>query len=223
MAQGWRQNAWVLPTAAVMLAVIVTTGPQHLTLDPARQPVDLNTKLPGLDNGLVVAHVVLASAALVTLCLNIWPWLRIRHLAVHRWSGRVYVFTALSAALTTLPLVYLNNAWQANIGAAATGAFWFVTTLVGYIAIRRGDQARHRRWMLYSFAMAASVVWGVALGPFFTTPAHVPYLLELVRWVGPLVNLGAVKWWLERTAQRGAKVIPFPTAARRDHVERRAA
>jgi hypothetical protein len=77
--------------------------------------------------------------------------------------------------------------------------------------------------MLYSFAMAASVVWGVVLGPFFTTPAHVPYFLELVRWVGPLLNLGAVTWWLDRTAQRGAKVIPFPAASPRDHAERRAA
>jgi hypothetical protein len=225
MAQGWRQNAWVLPVSAVILAAMIIVVPPFLTFDPSRQLAALNENFPGLDFGLALTHVLLASAALVTLCLNIWPWLRIRHAAVHRWSGRVYVFTALPAALLTLPLVYSNNAWQADIGAVATGVAWFVTTLIGYIAIRRGDEARHRRWMLYSFAMAASFVWGVLLGqiPLFMKPALFPYVMELIRWVGPLVNLGAVKWWLDRKAQRKAKVIPFPTAARRDHIDRRAA
>lgn len=77
--------------------------------------------------------------------------------------------------------------------------------------MRRGDEARHRRWMLYSFAMAASFVWGVVLTPFMLRPEQFPYLLELVRWIGPLANLGAAKWWLDRTAGRGAVVIPFPS------------
>ncbi len=42
--------------------------------------------------------------------------------------------------------------------------------------------------MLYSFAMATSFVWGVALGPLFADPARFPYLVEVNRWVGPLVH-----------------------------------
>jgi CDP-diglyceride synthetase len=223
MAHGWRQNSWVIPISAVMLAVIVTSVPPFLRFDPARQPADLNSRLPGLDFALAEAHVLLATVALVTLCLNIWPWLRLRHVQVHRWSGRVYVFSALSASLLTLPFVSLNNTWQADIGASAIGGFWFLTTLLGYIAIRRRNEVRHRRWMLYSFAMATSVVWGLILPPFLSTPAEFPYMVELVRWVGPLLNLGAVKWWLDRTAHHKAAVIPFPAESQHDHIHRRAA
>jgi CDP-diglyceride synthetase len=223
MARGWRQNSWVIPISAVILAVIMTSVPPFLRFDPARQPADLNSRLPVLDFALAEGHVLLATVALVTLCLNIWPWLRLRHVTVHRWSGRVYVFSALSASLLTLPIVFLNNSWQADIGASAIGAFWFTTTLIGYRAIRQRNEAKHRRWMLYSFAMATSVVWGLIVPPLLSKPDQFPYMVELVRWVGPLLNLAAVKWWLDRTAQQATTTVPFQPAARREHVHRRAA
>jgi hypothetical protein len=203
---GWRQNVWLVPVVAVLLTLMITTVPPFLTFDPARQPAPINPDVPGLDYGLILAHVLLATVALVTLCLGVWPWLRIRHVAVHRWSGRLYVFSALPAALLTLPVKYLHGHWQADIGAYAVGGFWFITTLIGYLAIRQGNEVRHRRWMLYSFAMATSVIWGWILTPLLPSKAAFPYLMELVRWVGPLVNLLVVKWWLDRTDPRGAVV-----------------
>ena len=233
MTRGWRQNSWVVPISAVMLATLIVSVPPFLRFDPARQPAQLNPAHPALDFVLVQGHVLLASSAIVALCLSIWPWLRTRHPAAHRWSGRVYVFSALSASLLILPIVYLNTAWQADVGAYATGAVWFVTTLVGHVAIRQGDQVRHRRWMLYSFAMTTSVVWGVVLTRVLTDPAGFPYMMEVLRWVAPLVNLGAVKWWLDRTARRATvarrepastgTVVPFPARPRTEHAGRQAA
>jgi hypothetical protein len=40
------------------------------------------------------------------------------------------------------------------------------------------NATRHRRWMLYSFAMATSFVWGLALGLIFTKPALFPTSLN---------------------------------------------
>lgn len=216
MAQG-RQQAWILPISAVMLAALVIAVPANLR--PGA--FELNEGHPGLDFDLAVTHILLAAVAIVTVCVSAWSWPRVRYPAVHRWTGRVYVATALPSALLTLPLVLLNNKWAGDVGALATGGWWFVTTLVGYVAMRRGDQSRHRRWMLYSFAMATSFVWGLVLGPLFAQPALFPYLSELIRWVGPLVNLGAAKWYLDRTAPRGM-VIPLPTV-RTEQADRRAA
>jgi hypothetical protein len=70
---------------------------------------------------------------------------------------------------------------------------------------------RRRGWRRKAGALATSVVWGAILAPLMTRPEQFPYLIELVRWVGPLVNLGAAKWWLDHTAARTAIVIPFPT------------
>jgi uncharacterized membrane protein len=231
MTKGWRQNSWVIPISAVLLATLLISVPPFLRFDPARQPAQLNPAHPALDFALAEGHVLLSTSAILALCLSIWPWLRIRHPAAHRWSGRVYVFSALSASLLIMPIVYLNNGWQADIGAFATGAFWFVTTLIGYLAIRQGNEVRHRRWMLYSFAMSTSVVWGVALTPFFSDPAGFPYMMEILRWVGPLINLGAVKWWLDRTATRAVAtttgtsgtVVQFRTRPRVEDIHRQAA
>jgi hypothetical protein len=35
--------------------------------------------------------------------------------------------------------------WSGDLGAYATGGFWFISTLIGYIAILQGDEVRHRR------------------------------------------------------------------------------
>jgi Predicted membrane protein (DUF2306) len=205
--QGWRQNAWLLPISAVMLALLVYSVPRALPYHPER----MNPTRPGLDYGLTSAHILFATVAIVTVCVGAWPWLRVHHPAVHTWSGRVYVLTALPAALLIQPMVLLNTTWEADIGAVATGAFWFASTLIGYVAMRQGNQPKHRRWMLYSFAMATSVVWGTVLAQIMTQPGQYPYLMELTRWVSPLLNLAVAKWWLDHTALRSAMVIPLPT------------
>ncbi len=225
MSKGWRQNAWLLPVSAVMVVALIVAVPGFLKYDPAV----LNKNFPRLDFRLATTHLTLGSIALITVCLNIWPWLRDRYPAVHRWVGRVYVFAAIPGSLLTIPLVLLDNAWQAHVGALATGGFWFATIVMGYVSIRRGDLVRHRRWMTYSFAMATSFAWGPILGRIFPapTPAQFPYLVEVIRWVGPLVNLGIAKWWLDRTAKHSAAVLSFPAAVSPvdgvDSVDRRVA
>lgn len=206
---GWRQNAWLVPVTAALFALVVVTAPRYLTFNPATQPVPMNPAAPGLHYGLLVAHVISATVAIVTACLGVWPWLRIRHVAVHRWSGRLYVLLgALPSALLTLALNSMHSGWQGDIGAYAQGGIWFITTLIGYLAIRGGNEIRHRRWMLYSFAMTTSVIWGPVAGELVPV-SHFDYVLELTRWVGWLVPLLAVKWWLDRTERREA-VAPVP-------------
>ncbi len=53
----------------------------------------------GLHYPLLVAHVLLASVAMVCAVAQIWPGLRHRHPALHRRTGRVYVATAIPAAV----------------------------------------------------------------------------------------------------------------------------
>ena len=223
MSKGWRQNAWLLPFSAVVVVVLVIAIPPHLKYDPAM----FNKHFPRLDFRLAVAHLTLGSIAIVTVCLSVWPWLRTRYPAVHRWVGRVYVAAAIPGSLLTFPLIALNNAWQADLGALATGGAWFATTVMGYVTIRRGDRIRHRRWMTYSFAMATSFLWGPILGKLFTAPGQLPYLVEAIRWVAPLVNLGIAKWWLDHTVYEAEAVVPIlrsvSTVDGAEHADRPAA
>jgi hypothetical protein len=53
--------------------------------------------------GLIVAHVLFGSIAVLTAPFQLWPWLRRRYRALHRLLGRVYIFGgALPAATVAL-------------------------------------------------------------------------------------------------------------------------
>lgn len=219
---GWWRNAWLIPIVALLITVMVIFVPPFRTMDGAKRSAVINPNVPGLDYGLIVAHVLFSVIALVTVCLGAWPWLRVRYPAVHRWSGRVYVFSALPAALLTLPITYLHSDLLEYLAGYTRGVFWFVATLIGYVAMRRGNQVKHRRWMLYSFATATSVAWGQALGLILTSPDQFPHLMEVALWGGPLINLLAVKWWLYH-AERRAAVVRSPAGRAREPVRQQAA
>jgi hypothetical protein len=211
---GWRQNAWLIPVAVVLLDLLIVSLPPFLTFDPTVRQALANSATPDLHYGLILIHVLFGTIAVVTACLGVWPWLRIRHPAAHRWSGRLYVFLgAMPAALLSLGVNYLHNGWHGDMGGYVQAGFWFLTTLIGYVAIRKGNYLRHRRWMLYSFAMTTSVIWG-PLGAEFIPAEGLLYLHELTRWVGWLVNLIVIKWWLDRTDRR-SMMIHIPAQRQR--------
>jgi uncharacterized membrane protein len=222
---GWRENGWLLPVAALLVLVMFVNVPGFRSVESTKLHAPLNPAAPTLNYILIAAHVLFSVFTLVTACLAIWPWLRVRHPAAHRWSGRVYVYTALPAAAVTLPITYLHTDLQNPIAGYVRGVFWIVSTLIAYFAIRRGDQVRHRRWMVYSFATATSVAWGQALGlfmPAVPTTAQIDFLMEVALWAGPLINLLVAKWWLDRTERREA-AVRAPAERERGSVDRRAA
>jgi hypothetical protein len=115
--------------------VLIPFVPQYLTFDPAKQQAPINPNAPGLDDGLITAHALFGTVAIVTMCLAVWPWLRARYPAVHRWSGRLYVFLgALPSSLLIVGVNYLHNGWHGDIGAYAEAVVWFGTTLTGQLA-----------------------------------------------------------------------------------------
>jgi len=91
------RRPWVVPLALVTVIFVVYAVPPYLKLDPALariQPMPPHASY----YPLLVTHIFLGSVALLAACLQVWPWLRGSHPAVHRWSGRVYVVTPLSAS-----------------------------------------------------------------------------------------------------------------------------
>src|SRR5258707_14687571 len=88
----WYQRPWAIgPLLVLPLAFIASSLPPYLTFDPARSriapPAGLTAYYPAL-----VGHVMFGSIAMLTACLQMWPWLRRRYPEVHRRVGDVYVF-----------------------------------------------------------------------------------------------------------------------------------
>jgi hypothetical protein len=75
---------------------------------------------------------------------------------------------------------------------------------VAYLAIRRGDVARHREWMIRAFAVALGISTVRVVGlvfDFVFTPAGLrpPVIFVLSIWSGWFITVGAAEVWLWRT------------------------
>jgi uncharacterized membrane protein YozB (DUF420 family) len=211
---------WVGPLAVLTAVFLAVSLPRYLTLDPSRSrsagPAGFPAYYP-----LLVTHIFLGSAVLVTACLQVWPWLRRRHPAVHRRAGRVYVVAVLAASPCVLVLAPLGSFGpNEQVPLTLLALLWPATTLAGYRMARRRRYAEHREWMIRGVALSFSIVtnrfWGVLCVAVFV-PDSVPGALSdslaaggpearaaiaqamgVSFWLCWVVNLLAAEWWLQR-------------------------
>jgi uncharacterized membrane protein len=205
------RRPWVVPLVLLTVIFIAYAVPPYLTLDPARARIQ-PTPPHASYYPLLVTHTFLGSVALLAACLQVWPWLRRSHPAIHRWSGRVYVTAALSASICVMIIspMGLHGANQ-RVANTMLALLWFATTLAGFRAIRQRRFADHRQWMLRSVALAFSIVafrfWmPVAFAVFVpgiytgaeVDPAALDQAIGLTSWMSWIVNLLIIEWWLHR-------------------------
>ena len=211
------RRPWVVPLAIVAVGFVIYAVPPYLGLDPARARLQPMPDSP-VFYPLLVTHIFLGSVALLTACLQVWPWLRRRRPQIHRWSGRIYVAVTVPAALCVIVIapmtLYGPNQRVAN---TMLGLLWLITTLAGFRAVRQRRFADHRAWMLRSVALAFSIVanrvWLVVIFTVFIpeiyqgaeiTSAQLDQAVGLASWVSWVVNLLAVECWLHRRPRRSA-------------------
>ncbi|MGH8791938.1 MAG: DUF2306 domain-containing protein [Stackebrandtia sp.] len=220
----WWRRPWVAPLALGALIFLAFSLPPYLTLDPER------TRVPAPDGfsahyGLLVVHIMFGTVALVTTCLQVWPWLRRHKPAAHRMSGRIYVFGGvLPAAVLSLPIGALSLAGPiTRVSSVLLAVLWLGTTIAGYRMARQRRFREHRRWMIRSFALTTSIVmnrvwqWAVdsAMSPFLETTfaGNEAWMAESVNgtaaWLSWTVNLMIAEWWLDRQKrpQRQARKV----------------
>ncbi len=155
-----RERSWPVPVAlAALSAIPVTVGVLRLVQlsgGPSALPAD--PRFTGLPLALVLHLVGSATYALLGL-LQLVPRFRRRHLTWHRRAGRVLVAAGLAVAGSAL---WLTLFYDAKPG---TGPLLFAVRLVvasamgacvvrGVLAVRGGDVAAHRAWMIRAYALA---------------------------------------------------------------------
>jgi hypothetical protein len=120
-------------------------------------------------------HVL--AAALITTCglLQLVPAIRQNWPMLHRWSGRLFLATALVLSLGGLWLVWLRGSYLTVPGAIAIsidGLLILSFAAMAWVTARQRNYAAHRRWALRTFIVASGVwfmrlgyiVWGVLTG-----------------------------------------------------------
>jgi hypothetical protein len=203
----------VVPLALLAVAFLAYSLPPYLSLDPGQTRLPLSEGFD-LHYPLLVAHIFFGSVALLTGCLQVWPWLRQHHPKVHRWSGRLYcwagVFPAGVAVLAISPLS--STGFVSQVGNTMLALLWLPITITAYRMARQRRFAEHRRWMLRSFALTLSIVFNrlwvgvflVALYPQVESTfggdedALITAAAGAAVWASWVVNLLVVEWWLER-------------------------
>ncbi|UKY51090.1 DUF2306 domain-containing protein [Streptomyces inhibens] len=169
-----RTAAWLLPLTAA--TVLVTC--QALT---AYVPPDLHTsRIPprsDLHFALLVAHIFTAAIAVLTGLAQSWPWLRRRHPAAHRWTGRAYFFAGVfPSALVGIPVVYFTPLGLSNqLSLGVLDVLWTLTGIAGYRAARpqaltsRGEPHRryadHRVWMIRNYSLTLVAITSRLIQP----------------------------------------------------------
>jgi uncharacterized membrane protein len=103
-------------------------------------------------------HALFGGVSLLTGGLQFHRKLR-RRVRLHRVLGRVYVVSCLVTGAAGLYMAaYSYGGWITHLGFGALGALLVFTTLMAFLAIRRGDVERHRRWMTRSYALIFGAV-----------------------------------------------------------------
>lgn len=110
--------------------------------------------------GAVYTHIVAGSVALVLAPWQFVARWRARQPRVHRWTGRAYLLLGVLPA----SVAGFVMALQAQGGAVGRWGFgllavlWLASALQAWAAIRRGDVAAHRRWMVRNVALTLAAV-----------------------------------------------------------------
>jgi uncharacterized membrane protein len=147
-------------------------------------------------------HAIAGSIALIVGPWQLWPSLRARHPVLHRWLGRIYVADVLTACVVAALLMpTVSTGFPAASAFTTVGLVWAGSAVLGVLAIRRGDVAAHRRWMLRSYAMAfAAVTIRLYFHPAKALGIPFAYAYPASLWLSILTNMVAIELLLRSPA-----------------------
>jgi hypothetical protein len=134
----------------------------------------------------LVLHIVGGIAALLAGPLQFSATVRRRYLAVHRWTGRLYLASvAVSVASAIRILLLPHSSFGFRVGIAGLALAWIATTGLAYTAVRARQIALHREWMIRSYVVTFGFVFfRLLLDPLFSLGiATRPEIVSAVSWM----------------------------------------
>jgi uncharacterized membrane protein len=113
-------------------------------------------------------HALLAAVIALGGAIQLIPHIRRRAVAVHRWTGRLFLSAALVLSVSGLYLTWVRHNKGVTIGALAitlNAALIVVFGGLAWRAARARDIAAHRRWAVRTF-LVANAQWFTRVGVF---------------------------------------------------------
>jgi len=154
-----------------------------------------------------VAHVTLSSIALGLGVVQFVPGLRARRPTLHRWTGRIYALCVLVGGAAGLLLAFHAPGGPiAGTGFALLALLWIAATGVAVACARQRQIARHRVWMIRSYALTfAGVTLRLYLAVFMLAGTDYVAASPWLAWMCWVPNLLIAEWWLRRGRGRAVR------------------
>lgn len=157
---------------------------------------------------LTWTHITLGTIVLGFVLFQFMPGIRRRRLNAHRWTGRLVLLAAVPTAMSGLLLQARSQFGGLLAGTAVVlaGALFLLALLRAYRAIRRGDPARHREWMIRMLAVALGVgaIRLVAIPLVLLTGQRPLELVGASFWLGFALPIAGGELWIRFTRPRAA-------------------
>ena len=111
------------------------------------------------------AHVLMAAVITYGGTMQLVPQIRARAPAVHRWTGRAFLLTAMGAAIAGLVMSWVRPSTEGggNIPLTLDAILILAFAAIAWRKARGRDFASHRKWAMRTF-MVANAVWFLRLG-----------------------------------------------------------
>jgi uncharacterized membrane protein len=140
----------------------------------------------------LLPHFIGGALALLAGLAQFWAGLRRRRPAVHRWVGRLYLAGVAIGATSAYVLSFRAVlGWPFGTATFVMASAWVTATVMALVAIRCGQVAAHREWMLRSYVIALGFVTFrvMVVSQLFAGLGSVPERLTVLLWLSWTVQL----------------------------------
>lgn len=211
------RGTWLIPLGLIALSIVpIIAGSLRLVElsgGAAILPAKPTSPLP------LVLHIVSASLYSVLGAFQFSPGFRRRRPGWHRIAGRLLVGLGLIVALAALWLTIFTPRPDGSgelyyLLRLVFGSAMVLSIVLGFLAIRRRDVARHRAWMIraYAIALAAGAqVFTLGIGEAIVGEGDTSS--ALFAGAGWVINLAVAEWVIRRRPAR--RVVSGRTRAPR--------
>ena len=149
---------------------------------------------------LTLMHILPAALFMALMPLQFVERIRKRHIALHRWSGRLLLLLgAVIGASALIMSLTMNIGGVSETAATTFFAILFLVFLgLGFLSIRRRRIDLHRQWMIRAFGVAlGAATTRPIIGVFFAAGRLSPHeFFGAAFWLGFTATLFAAEAWI---------------------------
>jgi Predicted membrane protein (DUF2306) len=153
-------------------------------------------------------HIAAGALCIGTALIQFSRYILKKTKAIHRFSGKIYVFVVLFLGAPTglyMSFFAKGSFWERALFMFMAG-WWFVTTLYGFSTIHKRNIIAHKIWMMRSYSMAmTAVTFRVYHIIFFMLGWGHLENYELSLWISVIGNMLFAEWVIYRQSKNYLK------------------